>query len=171
MKLDLGCGEHKEEGYTGIDINPFPTVDIVADLNLGIPVPDNSVDEIRAQYVLSMIKDLNFIMEEMYRVCKHGALVHIKVPYYMSEAAIKDPLHVRSFCPRTFEYFDRDYIEGRVKGHKLPEYNVKCDMKLVSIGWLYYHRGLGRLPFIKFLREHFFNIAKQFHITLRVNKV
>jgi SAM-dependent methyltransferase len=33
MKLDLGCGKNKREGFLGVDVIPFETVDFVADIS------------------------------------------------------------------------------------------------------------------------------------------
>ena len=32
FRIDLGCGAAKKEGFTGVDIFPYPGVDFVADL-------------------------------------------------------------------------------------------------------------------------------------------
>jgi predicted SAM-dependent methyltransferase len=48
LRLQLGGGEERIEGYVNIDIVDLPTVDIVADISKGLPLPDNSVIEIRA---------------------------------------------------------------------------------------------------------------------------
>lgn len=41
VKLDLGCGEHKNKGFIGIDYLPYPGVDIVWDLErFPWPLPD-----------------------------------------------------------------------------------------------------------------------------------
>lgn len=166
MKLLLGGGNEKREGFTNIDILKLPNVDIVADISKGIPLPDNSVDEIIAHYILSCLPNTVFIMEEMYRVCKNGARVEIKVPYLKSTAAFKDPTHVSFFTDRTFEYFDRSYIESG----KLPEYNLKSNFKTVSLTYNYYTRGTRLIPFVGLLRRFFWDIVKSLVVELRVVK-
>jgi len=52
IRLNLGGGEEKINGFTNIDRVALPTVDIVADISKGIPLPDNSVVEVRADYIL-----------------------------------------------------------------------------------------------------------------------
>ena len=47
MKIDMGCGVNKPEGYVGIDL--LETADIRYDLREGIPLDDNSVEEVRVQ--------------------------------------------------------------------------------------------------------------------------
>jgi hypothetical protein len=45
-------------------------------------------------------------MLELYRVCKPGAKLYVRTPYYASREAFVDPTHVRYITEATFEYFD-----------------------------------------------------------------
>src|SRR6185437_4410293 len=144
IRVNLGGGREKINGFLNIDIVELPSVDIVADITKGIPLPDNSVVELRATYVLEHIKDVPAIMEEIYRICKPDARVLIRVPYFKSTAAFKDPTHVSFFTERTFEYFDRDYIDDE----RLPEYKMKVNFKVAKLTFNYYTRGTKYLPFV-----------------------
>ena len=46
VKLHLGCNQHPKPGYLNVDIEKFPGVDVVADLEKRWPWEDGSVDEI-----------------------------------------------------------------------------------------------------------------------------
>jgi hypothetical protein len=47
VRIDLGCGPNKKDGYFGVDMLPLKGVDLVTDLEKGLPfIPDNSVDEV-----------------------------------------------------------------------------------------------------------------------------
>ena len=46
MKLDIGCGKNKKEGFTGIDQYDMPGVDIVSDLTKKWPIDNDSVEEV-----------------------------------------------------------------------------------------------------------------------------
>jgi len=61
-----------------------------------LPFPDNSVEEIRAHHILEHIGD-GFIplMQELYRVSKHGCLLDIIVPHHQHENFYSDPTHKR----------------------------------------------------------------------------
>lgn len=105
MKLDLGCGANKKEGCVGID-NATESMtgkqfapDMIADLNLGIPVPPNSCEYIYSSHALEHFKNPHFIMDEIYRVCKDGALVDIIIPLYCDWLAD----HLTMFYPDWFE--------------------------------------------------------------------
>jgi len=106
MKLDLGCGLNKTEGFTGLDRLALPGVDIVCDLDREpIPLPGDSVDEIRTMHFLEHTDDLLAVMQEVWRVCRDGARVSIVVPYFNSIGAFRDPTHRRFFTWETFEHF------------------------------------------------------------------
>jgi len=105
-------------------------------------------------------------MEEIYRVCKSGAKVKIKVPYFKSTAAFKDPTHLSFFTERTFEYFDRDSVDR----HSLPEYKLKANFKMLSLTYNYYTMGTRFLPFKNLLRRFFWDIVKSIVVELKVIK-
>lgn len=43
MKVEIGCGGTKNEGFIGIDRFELPGVDVVADINEGLPIEENRV--------------------------------------------------------------------------------------------------------------------------------
>lgn len=53
-------------------------------------------------HVIEHVANLVGLMEEVYRVCKSGAVVEIVVPYYTSRGAFRDPTHVRYITEDTF---------------------------------------------------------------------
>lgn len=163
QKINLGGGQHKKEGFTTIDIRTYPEVDIVADLEKGIPLPNDSVEEVLALSILEHINDTCFVMEEIYRVCKKDAVVTITVPYVKSTAAFKDPTHRRFFCEKTFEYFD--------KRSRLPDYQLKCDFRVEKISYKYYTPWFRFVPGVKrFFARFLWDIIKTITVELRVIK-
>jgi SAM-dependent methyltransferase len=166
-KLLLGGGTLTKPGFTNIDILDLPGVDIVHDIQTGIPFDDNSVDMVLADNSFMYFHDVQFVMEEIWRVCKPNAMVVIKVPYYMSESGFKDIADVKRFTERTFEHFDRSYVERGL----LPEYNIKCNFKMDKpVTFNYYRRGVRFIPFIWFWRRCFWNIVRTIVFELRVIK-
>lgn len=106
IKVELGCGKTKSEGYIGIDRFPLPGVDIVADLNDKIPIEDNSVDVLFACHSLEHFKDIKHIMQEIYRICKPNAIIHILAPYYNTTTNLANYYHMQVFNEETFRFFD-----------------------------------------------------------------
>src|SRR5712692_7458983 len=104
--LHIGCGVHKMPGSIGLDITALPGVDVVLDLDREkLPFPDNRFETVYAHHVLEHIRNLPYVLAEMYRVCKPGAVIDIVVPYYTCVGAFGDPTHVRFFTYRTLEHF------------------------------------------------------------------
>ncbi|MVO98118.1 class I SAM-dependent methyltransferase [Paenibacillus lutrae] len=96
MKIDLGCGTRKHPGFIGLDRIALPGVDVECDLNNGIPLEDHSVDFVMASRSLEYIEDLMGIMREIYRVCRHKAIVCILAPYAHTSYHLTNP-YFRSY--------------------------------------------------------------------------
>lgn len=116
--LDIGCGRKKLAGAVGLDRYPLPGVDVVADLDAGLPFPADSFDAVSANQVLEHVRDLVGLVHELHRVLRPGGLLVAHVPYFRSAWAHIDPTHVRSFTINTMDYFvngtecHRDYRFG-----------------------------------------------------------
>jgi len=109
MKLDLGCGEYKLEGFIGMDKRNLDIVDIVHDIEeFPYPIDDESCDEIEASHIMEHIKPWLTIdvFNELWRIMKSGCMLHVSVPYAGSPQYWQDPTHCNGFIPTTFEYFD-----------------------------------------------------------------
>ena len=57
--LDIGCGRNKRKDAIGIDIVKLEGVDIVCNLEEGLPFKDNTFDLVYASHILEHIH--NFI--------------------------------------------------------------------------------------------------------------
>ncbi len=113
VRIDLGCGTRKVKGALGVDNVAIAGVDVVADLNTGLPFRDNAIDAVYVYHILEHLDDLLGTMNEIWRVCKPGALVFVKVPHAASTFVTwKDPTHKRGLFIATFAYFDSTYFDG-----------------------------------------------------------
>lgn len=103
MKLNLGCGYNKLEGYVNVDHDPLCEPDVVADLESTLPFDDSSVDEITLCHVLEHLgqdtKTYLNIWKEFYRILKPNGLIKITVPHWNHENFHHDPTHVRKVTP------------------------------------------------------------------------
>jgi len=105
VKIELGCGSTKTEGYIGIDRFDLPGVDVVTDINKGLPFDDGSVDVILASHSLEHMDDLGIIMNELYRVSKHKTVFLLLAPYYFTSTNIANPYHYLRFTEDTMRFF------------------------------------------------------------------
>ncbi len=80
IKLDIGCGNNKREGYIGIDIDKDSDADIIVSA-LDLPFDDNSVDEIYSLHLVEHfnLEEVKVFLSEIYRVLKKGSFVFLKV--------------------------------------------------------------------------------------------
>lgn len=104
-KIEIGCGKTKTEGYIGMDRFQLPGVDIVADLNDTFPIQDNSVDVVYACHSLEHLDSMEKTMSEIYRICKHKAIVQVLAPYYYATLNTANFYHVNVFNEDTFRFF------------------------------------------------------------------
>ena len=106
LEIELGCGEHKTPGRLAIDRMDLPNVDVVADLEKGLPfLPDNSVDVIHSKSFFEHVDHFELLMGEMWRVLRPGGRVMGFVPHFSNPYYYSDPTHRRFFGLYTFEYF------------------------------------------------------------------
>jgi len=83
MKINLGSGPKRIEGYTNIDIRKDVNPDICCDIRFGIPVADNSVSHIHAFAVIEHFskKELEeMVLPEILRILKPGEKIELLVP-------------------------------------------------------------------------------------------
>lgn len=108
IRLDLGCGPRKKDGFLGVDQHSFPGVDHV--VNLGrdpLPFDDGSVEEVHASHFLEHLTQTErcLLLNEMYRVMKPGAKATIVVPHWGSNRAYGDPTHQWPPVSEMFFYY------------------------------------------------------------------
>jgi hypothetical protein len=112
LKLNLGCGAKKLEGFVNVDKYPTTATDTVFDLETTPwPWPSGSVGEAHFIHSLEHLgRDTDVflaIMKELYRVCADGAAIVIHVPHPRSDDFLGDPTHVRPITPQMLTLFDR----------------------------------------------------------------
>lgn len=95
MKLDLGCGKNKKEGFIGVDSIAFEGVDIVHDLTQPWPWANDSIDEVNCSHFIEHLtaeQRIHFV-NELHRVMKKGANATIITPHWASQRAYGDLTH------------------------------------------------------------------------------
>ena len=115
MRLNLGCGARKLDGWVNVDAQPLTKPDVVVDLAARLwPWSDNSVDEVFASHVLEHIapgEPFFHVMRELYRVCKPGAQVTIVLPHPSHDIFLGDPTHVHAIMPGTLVMLSKRQVE------------------------------------------------------------
>ncbi len=114
IKIDLGCGKSKPAGYIGLDNRAFPGVDILYDLELGLPFCDGYADEIRAHHVLEHLSYPRDIMYEIWRVLKLGGTLEFEVPSSRGEGAFAHPGHRSWWNKLSFLFYCDDRLRDEI---------------------------------------------------------
>ena len=130
LRLDIGCGEHKQPGpdIVGIDARALDGVDIVHDLEeFPWPLPDNTVRVAFASHFLEHVKPWKFLplMAELHRVMVHDGQVLIAGPLGVEFRFVQDPTHCRPINEATFCYFDNKHPSGLWEVYKPPVFHVE----------------------------------------------
>ncbi len=137
MKLNLGSGEVKIDGFVNCDYDPMTNPDYCFNLETDrFPFEDNSVDVIVASHVLEHLGEGYFhCIKEMYRICKHGAIIHINVPYHRNDQFHDDPTHRRAITVAGLRLFSKKYNqlcrEQKAYASKLGE-SLGVDFEVVD---------------------------------------
>lgn len=180
MKINLGGGYKRYDGFHNVDIDPLTKPDILVDLETGnIPIPDNSVDEVRAYHVLEHIGEGFFkLMQELYRICSDGAIIDIQVPHHRSETQYGDPSHVRFVTIESLRQFSKKRNVWHVnQWNSSSGFGTKLnvDFELVEYDMIVNNRWLERFKTmtedeIMEVSSNFNNVYDELHCKLQVVK-
>jgi len=84
MKLNIGCGNNKIEGYLNLDAWEDVEPDLVLDIRKGTPFPDNCAQEILFFHSIEHIEEKYHarIFDEFWRLLVPGGLLLISYPEF-----------------------------------------------------------------------------------------
>lgn len=105
--LDLGSGKNRSiPGAVKLDIVPDTHPDIVHDLdNVPWPFENDMFGAIYCIDVIEHLKDIVKTMEEIHRIAREGARVHLATPHYSCANSFTDPTHRHHLGFFSFDYF------------------------------------------------------------------
>jgi len=116
MKLNLGCGNKRKEGFIGVDKFQCDAVDQLADLNKPLPFDESSIEEIWMDNVIEHVQDIPAIMAEVYRICENDAKVTILTPHFSSLSSWVDPTHLHHLSYFSMDHFERQKVSHYTGG-------------------------------------------------------
>jgi SAM-dependent methyltransferase len=163
IKLNIGCGQQRQDGFIGLDKEKTGVTDIVQNLETyPWPFEDNSVDEIVCSHYVEHVRDLIPFIDEMHRIMKQGAKATIVAPYYASMRACQDPTHVRFICEASFLYFNKGWRDA----NKLDHYQISSDFDF-SYGYSVSPEWANRSEDARvFAMKHYINVINDIHVVL-----
>ena len=108
VSLDVGCGNNKNKGFIGLDIQKLEGVDIVHDIEVTpYPLPSECCTMILASHIVEHLNPKMFIpvMNEWWRLMRVGGQLAIAMPYGVSYGYVQDPTHSNPCNEATWMYF------------------------------------------------------------------
>ncbi len=139
IKIDIGCGKNKKEGFIGIDIDPNSDADIIASA-LNLPFANSSVDEIYSSHLLEHFtpQEAKKFFNEIYRVLKKGGIANLKIDKDFTKKRFfkKDPTHkwryTREEIKEMVKKFSQKRVEDRIYFFRWNTPRRKMFIKLVK---------------------------------------
>jgi len=136
-RLNLGCGRKRMDHAVNLDASDRVGADVVHDLNrTPWPFADDAFEEVHALDVLEHLENVVRALEEIHRICRHGAILHVTVPHFSSANAFTDVTHRHWFGWHSFDPF----IAPRDGSHGLAHYS-SVRFRRVS-AQIYFHPSL-----------------------------
>jgi predicted SAM-dependent methyltransferase len=82
LRLHWGCGRHAQPGWINSDRNPWPGVDVPADLTLGLPFAGDTFDYVVSVHALQEIvyDDILPALVDLRRVLRPGGVLRLVLP-------------------------------------------------------------------------------------------
>jgi hypothetical protein len=183
MKLDIGCGKNKREGFHGVDQYPMDGVDTVfnvvgkdADGKFARwPWEDASVEEIHSSHFVEHLDHNRHNPERVHffneacRVMKPGAKMTIITPHWASNRAYGDFTHADKPVSEMFYY----YLSKAWRETQAPHTNSKwnpmgytCDF---TATWGYSFTpdlAVRNQEYVQFALQNYKEAAQDMHATV-----
>lgn len=118
MRLDIGCGKNKKEGFVGLDFVDYGQ-EYIHDITKPLPFGNKSIEEIYCSHTLEHIDDIKSVIEEFKRLTNKITII---VPHRC---------HTWANCVGHIRLFDEEYFNKH-----FPDFKVKTEMyQCPDFGW------------------------------------
>lgn len=117
-RLNLGCAQNHENGFTNLDLDPRVRPDVQHDLEVTpLPFAENTFDCILGSHVFEHVRNFLPLVADLYRILKPGGYLIAVTPHCGSDDAWDSPHHVRAFSENTWHYVCASLYEQRAVEH------------------------------------------------------
>ncbi|HTH49998.1 MAG TPA: methyltransferase domain-containing protein [Candidatus Limnocylindria bacterium] len=105
-RLNVGCGVDIRAGWVNFDTIDYGG-NMLGDLNrYPWPFPESHFDEILCSHILEHLPNFSAVVTELWRVAKPGALIDVRVPFFLSTKYYSEPDHRTPFGIRAFDNYE-----------------------------------------------------------------
>jgi SAM-dependent methyltransferase len=184
-RLNLGCGFDRLDGFLNVDNFSQCQPDALLDIE-ATPwgLPDSHFEYVLIKHVLEHVgadfPTFMRVMQELYRVCAHGAEVEIHVPHYRHETWWSDPTHVRAFTALTFRMMSRrqndEWVASRAH-YTMLAHLMGVDFEIIEAlqvydpaWWKRVESGELTQDQLRALGDQLWGVIKELRVRLRVLK-
>jgi predicted SAM-dependent methyltransferase len=185
MKLNLGCGFDKREGWLNVDnfaeCQPDQLVDIE---QTPWDLPTDGFEFVLMKHVLEHVgatfDRFAAVMRELYRVVQPDGIVEIHVPHFRHDTYWSDPTHVRAFTPLTFGMMskrqNREWIAARAN-YTMLAFVMDVDFELEGASqtydshwWKKVEDGVMTRDELRLEASRSWNVVRELQVRLRAVK-
>ncbi len=175
LKLNLGAGKSRMEGYLSVDSIPFEGLDVVADLRQVWPWADNTVSDIHMSHVLEHFTgdERVHIFNEMYRVLVPGGKAYIVTPHWSSQRAYGDYTHKWPPVSEFLYYYIGKQWRMQNAPHNDIEYNpngYKCDFSFAGGYGLHQETLAWNVERQQYAQKWYKEVCSDIHMTITAIK-
>lgn len=165
IKVNIGCGENKIDGFINIDKREVCNPDILCEIgNESIDMDDSCVDYIWSHNSFEHFDNFISVVEELARISKNGAIWDVSTPYCTStKYNLVNPYHVNPFFSEdTFRFWDDIYKREQ------PSFKLKQ----LDVEFVYNTELWGDNPDEdwEIMRQKYLNVVTEIKVKLRVDK-
>jgi len=180
MKINIGAGDTNYEDYVKIDYDSKSNPDFLLDIEKDkLPFEDSTVESVIAHHILEHLGEGFFhCLQELYRVCEHGAIIDVRVPHHRHESFAADPTHRRPITIIGLQLFSQKFNqlcrEQKLASSRLGEY-YGVDFEILNFKYIPDHSiietlsNLSQQEIEQYAEQHN-NIISEVHIQLIVIK-
>jgi predicted SAM-dependent methyltransferase len=185
MKLNLGCGFDKRDGWLNVDNFAECAPDKLVDIEqTPWDLPTDGFELVLMKHVLEHVgatfDGFAAVMRELYRITEPGGIVEIHVPHFRHDTYWSDPTHVRAFTPLTFQMMskrqNREWIAARAN-YTMLALVLDVDFELESASQTYDSRwwkkvedGVMTRDELRLEAHRSWNVVRELQVRLRAVK-
>jgi hypothetical protein len=180
MKINIGAGNNKINGFLSCDYDTSSNPDYVVNLETdSLPFANDSVETVVAHHILEHLGEGYFhCLQELYRVCKNGAIIDIRVPHHRHDNFHDDPTHRRPITVGGMQLFSKKFNEYcKISGAASSRLGNYYDVDFEILDWNYIpvekyrdqFEGLLQEEVEEYIEQHS-NIIHELYIKLVVIK-